>query len=509
MLESVYLQPENQEWFIANGIMVTGDRLTKSYKVTQRLITGEEILETHEWLGKYIPIVPVYGDEANIQGKRYFHGLFRHGMDAARMINYWRTVSTELVALAPKAPFIGPVGSFVSDTKWQSANNAMHQFLEYDPVAGQPGPQRQPFVGVPAGALQEALNANDDLKNILGLHDASLGARSNETSGVAIRARQREGDVSTFNFIDNLGRGIEHLGRIIVDLVPKVYTVPRVIRCVKEDGSTYAVPINQPVMPSQPEQGQQRMPGEPQEAFEPAQAHVDGITKVFDLTAGKYDVTVTAGPSYTTQRQEASESMMRFVQAMPQAGAVTADLIAKAMDWPGADEFAARLKAVMPPPIQNMEQNPQVAMMGQQMQQMDMHAKQAVGQLSGQIQQSQQELQTANQKLSDKTAENQIKAQELALKAQELAVKDKEAETKRLQVVLENQQKEADRQAKQVESANQAIADQIAASPPPIVAPEHSAMLMDTLSGLATAIHGMNRPRKVIRDDGGTLMGIE
>jgi len=217
-----------------------------SHKVTQRLLTGAEVLETNDWAGRYIPLVPVYGEEVNVEGKRYLRSLIRDAKDPQRMFNYWRTTTTELVALSPKAPFIGPKGAFQTDqAKWETANTDTHAYIEYD---GNVPPQRQAFAGVPAGALQEALNASDDMKAIIGMYDASLGARSNETSGRAILARQREGDVSTFHFIDNLSRAIEHAGRILIDLIPKVYTGERIVRVLGQDGAAASVQLGKPVV---------------------------------------------------------------------------------------------------------------------------------------------------------------------------------------------------------------------------------------------------------------------
>ena len=177
----------------AQGVGRIGQpREVESWKVVQRIMSGAEVLKTVEWAGKYIPIVPVYGDEVvDEDGRRHFRSLIRDAKSAQQMFNYWRTTTTELVALAPKAPWIGEEGAFDADHNWDSANSQNHSKLEY--AAGKPPPQRQPFAGVPAGALQEALNAADDMKSIMGLYDASLGARSNETSGRAIMARQREG----------------------------------------------------------------------------------------------------------------------------------------------------------------------------------------------------------------------------------------------------------------------------------------------------------------------------
>jgi hypothetical protein len=424
----------NADLFASQGYQVAGTRPTKTYKVKQHIITGQDVLETNDWLGKYIPIVPMYGEEWNINGKRHFISLVRRAKDPQRMFNYWRTASTELVALAPKAPFVGAVGAFTTDAnKWATANTKSHAYIEYDPIANQPPPMRQAFAGVPAGALQEAMNASDDMKSIMGLYDASLGARSNETSGVAINARKQEGDVSTFNFIDNRNRCVEHVGKIIVNLIPQVYTVPRILRGIKEDGSTYNVPVNQPVQeqpaaqPDQPPQYQQ------------VPEHVEGITKIFDLTTGKYDVVVQAGPSFTTRREETAEQMMEFIRVYPQAAPLIGDLLAKNLDWPGSEQVAERLRAMLPPQADG-QINQAVQQLQQQLQMQGQQAQQAVGELQQQLQQEQQ-------KNADKTIDAQ-------LKARELSIKEFEAETERIKTIKEAEAREQDRQARIIESAN-------------------------------------------------------
>lgn len=368
----------------AQGITVVGERDTKTNKVKQKIISGAEVLEENEWAGKYIPIVPVYGDEVMVEGKRHWISLTRWAKDPQQMFNYWRTASTELVALAPKAPYLGPKGAFNTDAnKWATANNVSYPYIEYD---GSEMPKRQPFAGPPAGALQEALNASDDMKSTMGIYDAALGARSNETSGRAILQRQRESDTATFNYIDNLSRAIRHAGRVMVDLIPKVYNAPRIIRVIHEDGSNESVPINQPFTPDQAKspQAQAYEAGKTQET-------VDGLTRIYDVTTGKYDVTCEAGPSFSTKREEAAAQMIELGRMFPPMMQVAGDLLVKNLDWPGADDIADRLKAMLPPQLQG--QSPQVMQMRQQMQQMDQMAKQAVGQLNQQIAQLQQQLQ--------------------------------------------------------------------------------------------------------------------
>lgn len=404
------------------GIVPVADRQTVTKRVTQYILNGETVLEKNDWKGRFIPIIPVYGDEVIVEGERKLISLTRFAKDAARMYNYWRTASTELVALAPKAPFIGPKGAFRSDAKkWASANTKTHPYIEYD---GQTPPQRQGFDGPPAAALQEALNASDDMKSIMGLFDASLGAKSNETSGRAILARQREGDVSTFNFIDNLSRAIRHAGRVMVDLIPHVYNTERIIRTIKEDGTNRKVPINQPT------------PAEQQKAAGDQAQQLQGVLRVYDLTTGKYDVTCEAGPSFTTKREEASVQMIEFIRAYPNAAPMIGDLLAKNLDWPGADDIAERLKAMLPPQVTG--QNPQVMQLQQQMQQMDAQARQAVDSL--------------RRELEGVKADRDIDQRKLIIDAFE-------AETKRMQVI-------GDQQAMAMQTAQQAQNDLLSQQAP-------------------------------------------
>jgi DNA-binding ferritin-like protein len=332
----------NKAAYDAEQITVVATRAVRSHEVTQYVLNGAETLETVKWVGRYIPIVPVYGEDIVVDDRRHLRSLIRDAKDPQQMFNYWRTTATELVALAPKAPWIGPKGFADSDPRWDTANTQSHPYLEYD---GNQAPQRQPFAGVPAGALQEALNSNDDMKAIMGMFDASLGAKSNETSGRAILARQREGDVSNFHFADNLSRAIRHAGRIILDLIPQVYTSERVIRVMGLDGKPQNVPINQPVV-LQEGQPPQPAPAAPAPGQDP-QIPDGAILHVFDLTAGKYDLTVETGPSFTTQREEAATQIMELLRAFPQAAPYIGDILAKNLDWPGADEIAKRLEIVV------------------------------------------------------------------------------------------------------------------------------------------------------------------
>ena len=333
-------------------------------------INGYEVLEEREWAGKYIPVVRVVGNEHEVDGRLYVSGLVRNAKDAQRMYNYWVSQEAEMLALAPKAPFIGYGGQFEGyENQWKTANINNWPYLEVNPdvTDGQgavlPLPTRAQPPMASSGLLQAKMGASDDIKSTTGQYDSSLGQTSNERSGKAILARERQTDTGTYHYVDNLARAVRHVTRQIVDLIPKIYDTERVARIIGLDGATDSAKVN----PTQQE---------------PVKKIVDQtgvvIEKIYNLGVGQYDVCVTTGPSYMTKRQESLEAMSTLLQGNPELWAVAGDLFIKNMDWPGAQEMAKRLaKTIDPklmsdddksPELQAAEQ--QIQAMGQEMEQM-------------------------------------------------------------------------------------------------------------------------------------------
>ena len=309
------------------GVTIVREREVQCMKVYQCIVSGAEILSKPvEWKGKYIPIVPLWGDLVNINGRDLFSGMVRFSKDAAKGYNFTRTMAVESVANAPKAPWlITPKMLEGGHQKyWDEANVENFPYLPYnpDPQAPNGRPTREPPPEVPASLIALAQLDNDDLKATMGQFDASLGAKGNETSGKAIMARQREGDNANFNYIDNLGRAIKYTGEILVDLIPHYYDTPRTIRVLGEDGSEKYAKLYNEVVDQQTQQA----------------------VKVNDLSRGRYDVTVTVGPTFATQRMEAAETLTGIIQSAPDTAPILADLIVKNMDGPGTQEASKRLR---------------------------------------------------------------------------------------------------------------------------------------------------------------------
>ena len=377
-------------------------------KVKYCKINGYEILEEREWAGKWIPVIRIVGNEFEVDGRLYVSGLVRNAKDAQRMYNYWVSQEAEMLALAPKAPFIGYGGQFEGyEDKWKTANTQNWPYLEINPdvTDGQGAvlslPQRAQPPMASSGLLQAKAGASEDIKSTTGQYNASLGMGSNERSGKAILARQREGDVGTYHYGDNLARGVRHVARQLVDLIPRIYDTQRIARIIGEDGETKMVKIN---------------PDQPQPVNKIVDQQGIVIEKIYNPGVGKYDVVATTGPGYATKRQEALEAMAQLLQGNPQLWAVAGDLFVKNMDWPGAQEMSKRFaKTIDPKFLSDGEDNPALQAAQQQMQAMGAEMDQMHEML--------------------KNVGKSIEMQEQQRKDFEAEVKMYEAETKRIAAV--------------------------------------------------------------------------
>lgn len=309
-------------------------------------LTAKDILQEDEWPGKWVPIVKVTGNEIDIEGKVRLSGLIRNAKSSQLMYNYMRTTGVEVAMLQPKAPWIGVEGQFEGhEAQWKQANTKTYPYLEYRPVDldGKPAPppQRQVFNAANQNILAEVQAAAVDMQAVTGIRfDATMQERMYDESGRALRELRERGDLGSFHYIDNLARSLRHCGEIMVDLIPKVYDTKRILTILREDDAEEQVQIDP----------------DAQKPFDEGRHPVTGKTlKIFNPTYGRYGVTVTIGPSYATKRIEAAESIMDFVRAMgpaaPQMIPLIADLVAKNMDWPEAEQIAKRLAATLPPNV--------------------------------------------------------------------------------------------------------------------------------------------------------------
>lgn len=326
------------------GIVPLKERATDIRSVKWCKMNGLARIEESDWAGKYIPLVRIVGNEWFIDGKTITSGIVRNAKDAQRMFNYWKSTETEMLALAPKSPFTGPAEAFEGfEDDWKDANTKPIAFLKYNQFGENSEkldrPMREQAPMPPIGIVNAALGAADDIKSATGQYDPSLGNNPQAKSGVALQREQRKSDVGTFHYIDNQARGIKQLGRILIDLIPRIYDTKRIARVMGEDENVDHVMLD-------PQQ-QQPVVEQPNQA--------GGIDKIYNPSIGRYDVRVSVGPGYASKRQEAADLMAQVLQGQPELMAKMGDLYFEMLDVPGADKIAERLRKMLPPGLAETE----------------------------------------------------------------------------------------------------------------------------------------------------------
>lgn len=425
---------EYDKTYPENGPEIVGSRQSSSRRVKWCKLTGVEILEKRDWAGAYIPIVKVTGHQKVVEGKKLTWGIVRPAIDSARMYNYWASTITEKLALAPKSPFIAAEGQIEGhEEDWAQANRSNIPVLQYKAIDVNgnvvPAPRRVEPAPIEAAMVNQLHVIEHDIQTSLGMFKASVGENQGDQSGRAIRALQSQSDTATFHFPDNLALSIRHGGRILVDLIPKIYDTARIIRIIGDDGKPRHVALN----PDQPEAKRQvtDMQGK--------------VRSIYNLGVGKYDVTVTVGPSYATKRMETVDFMQDAIKGNPNLVPIVGDLMFKAIDAPMADQISERLHKMLPPQLQDGEDAGAAA-------------EQKVVQLNQAMQAAQQQMQAMaqeNQQLKSGAAETQMKiqakqqadAEELQQRKQ-LAVSDREFEIWKAKLDSATQIEKADIAAK-------------------------------------------------------------
>lgn len=373
----------------AEDVEYASTRILKKIKVMRYILSGEEVLAESRFPGKYVPIVPVYGEEAWIDGKRQLFSLIRKSKDSQRMYNYWASLETELLMKQPVAPIMvgaGQIENYKED--WLNPHKSMALRYETHDADGNalPAPQRLEPPTTPTGIVNARRTTVDDIKATMGIYNASLGQASNETSGVAISRRKEEGDVATYHFGDNLVRSITQVGRILVAGIPEIIDTPRILQIIGAEGEPKLVGVNGAMAKDQ--------------------------KRPFDLKTGQYGVRVVTGTSFTTQRQEAAEFFRSIVEKQPELMQVMGDLLFKNMDFTGAQQMAERMKKVIDPKlIDESNDQPPIDLEKEQMKMVIEQGKQMLDEQQAKIAELEQQLKNKDGEIQVKVLAEENSAQ--------------------------------------------------------------------------------------------------
>jgi hypothetical protein len=513
------------------GVSITRQREVDTWKVEWFTIAGgERILARYDWPGDVIPVVCVPGEDIIVDGVRVYQPLVQHAHDAQSMLNFGMTQQATQLALAPLAPYVMAEGQDDGyQDMWASANKRKWPALIYRPVTfeGQlaPPPHRTEPAMISQGWAEWCQMMLQMIKSTIGVYEQNLGMKSQEVSGVAIRAKEQQGDTATFNFVNNWHMAIALTGRIIVQCIPTFYDSERIVHIVQPDESRIAVTVNQ----TTPDP----------DAMDDAQA-LKAIASS-DIKTGRYAVVIDAGPGYLTKKEQTSEALIQFVQAFPPAAQIAGDLIVKSMDVADADVIADRLKLMLPPNIQQMEAAkkegkppPDPQLMGkltEQQQHLDqaaqtMHAMQAeieklsngeeakmkAAQIDAQVKAHAQEL-DAQAKAAQSQMDAQFKEQQAQTDAQ-LAIQKAQQDG---EVTLQKARIDADARldVARIDAETKLLIAQIP-PPPELQADSKEEEMAEMMGALGELKNGMmaiqthmTAPRKIVRGPDGSVAGVD
>lgn len=318
---------------------LTKSRPTHTEVIEWFLIVGERIIDSTIWMGKYIPLIRVIGEETVIEGKLDRKGHTRNMKDAQRMFNYNASSQVEFVALQSKTPWLAPSAAIEEyETMWNSANVVNHSVLVYNAFDDDGNPLPTPSRQDPPSAspaFQMGMDtAFNQIMMVSGQWQNQMGMMGNERTGRAIDLRQQQSANSTFHFQDNYETGLIYTATQLIDLIPKIYDTKRIISILADDGETFDLEID---------------PGAAQ-AWQQQQARNGQIVRrIFNPMIGRYAVAPSVGPAYGSKREETRDDLALIMTQSKELIPIVGDLFFASMDFEGAQEAARRLKRMVPP----------------------------------------------------------------------------------------------------------------------------------------------------------------
>jgi len=372
---------------------VKGPRgLTRERKLTQVYVCKLSAMGVVEkpqlWAGKLFPFIPVIGRELQpVEGERRWEGMVRPARHAQMGYNYAISAAVEDIGRLSKVPYMVAAGQIEGfEDQWNTANVRNYPYLQYNMVDSSGKPAGPPIPMQVDGtklnlSLQMASAFRDMSQAATSVYDPALGQlpdRRDAQSGRAILALQNQSDAGTSQYLDNLAKiSMRYEAEVVLDLMPVVYDRPgRIVRVLGGEDEEQTVMLGRPFAPNA-------------EGFPvPAQPGQPG-TKMYDLSEGRYSISIDVGKSFQTRLQEGGEMLGELLGKAPGLMPILGPTWLKFQDWPGAKEAADLMKALREkqyPGLGDDENAPpspeqlkaQLEAQGQQMQMMQMQLQSAI-----------------------------------------------------------------------------------------------------------------------------------
>lgn len=396
------LQPEAVAKMILDSRKVPSNVVYQCY-----IVNGILVADPVELNGSFIPVIRFVGRECLIDDKLDLRGLTRNSRDSNQMYNVMTSLLVERIGLAARVPYIGAQGTFNGfEDDWKNINKSNDPYIEYNPISvnGQvlPGPSRNDTTSADPGIQNYLAISAEDIKATSSLYDASLGATSNETSGKAINARASLGTLATSDFADNALMAIEQVGRVVLDMIPRVLSPEQIAQMMGDDFT--AKRIDGKTIIVEDKKGKQAK---------------------IDIYSGKFDIQISARANDLTRREHTMEALSMLSSKSQTNAELLADVVVSNMDIKDGDKIANRFKALLPAEVIAAEEglekdNPELDALQK-------HSEKIIAEMQAVQQEATAKLQDLELKVKDKTMEYNLKKQELELKEREVEIKERES----------------------------------------------------------------------------------
>jgi Phage P22-like portal protein len=364
-------------------------------EVTQYLTNGIEILDETDWAGTRIPILACFGKELWMDdgsgARRKLMSMVRLARDPQMLHAYYCSQEAEEAGMSPKVPFVGYKGQFESDREaWEDISRIPRSFIQIDAVTdatGQatlPPPVRPQF----EPNFQQYEIAKESVRRSI---QAAIGGaplptdaqRLNEKSGIALEKIQTAQAIGSFHFSDNFDRFLHNMGWQVNELIDKIYDTARTVPVTREDGTHGTLRINDPAY-------------EVQHRDDEGADHYHIVDEDGQAKAD-FDVTISTGPSYQSQREQASEfvdMLLANLNKLPIPPPIATKILAKAVRMKDLGATGSDIADLLDPPDQNT---------------LPPQAQAIVAQLQGQVQQLSEENQALHMDRAGRVLEQQTK----------------------------------------------------------------------------------------------------
>lgn len=270
--------------------------------VERSVFSGEKFLEKPERIvGKWLPIIPVYGYRGYVDGVEWYRGLVRKLKDASRLFNMQVSQLAENsasngqeVPIFDPDQMLGDIGKHWADKNnkaWLPARSLRDddgKLIHHGPT----GYLKPPMLDGSTTALLELVpNFIRDITG--GVPQDTLDPNA---SGKAINAIIKRANLNIQPIFDNIGNSLEWSGEVYAAMVSELYVTPRILNIIGKDGTENQKQILKMVVDE--ESGR--------------------IIESNNLRGKKFHAYADTGPQYETMREQTVEDLKGMLEAMAQ-----------------------------------------------------------------------------------------------------------------------------------------------------------------------------------------------